>query len=108
MYAGTEFTQSFNAKYGSSLTIYVKSVEEGYVAPTITQKTIIVDGPIQINYGQSQEDTCSLYVVGVFDGTVSINGNYGSVFRFKKGAKITIDIKPSEGYYIDDAVLSTQ
>lgn len=108
MYAGTEFTQSFNAKYGSSLTVYVKSVEEGYVAPTITQKTIIVDGPIQINYGQSQEDTCSLYVVGVFDGTVSINGNYGSVFRFKKGAKITIDINPSEGYYIDDAVLSTQ
>lgn len=105
---GIEHTESFNAPYNSTLNIYVKYVEEGYVSPNIENPIIIVKGPIVLEYEDAGEDVCTITVVGDYQGDLLINDRHGTVFAFRKGTEVTIQFTPSDGYYVDSILLEPQ
>lgn len=107
LYNGREYTSTFNAAYGSSINIYIKSVEVGYIAPDIDNPIQTVVGPITIPAPKAGVDNCTLTVSGSYEGQVVVNKNIGTKFTFKRGDQVTIQVNPSDGYYIDSMELVT-
>lgn len=105
---GIEYTESFNAPFNSLLNIYLIHVDEGYLAPNITEPIITVKGPTTISYDDGGEDICTITVLGDYQGELLVNGHIGTVFAFRRGEEVTIEFTPADGYYLDSMELNPQ
>lgn len=107
-YNGIEYTKSFIGAYNYPINIYIISVDEGYIAPEIDNPIQIIKGDTTISYPDAGEDLCTITIVGSYHGSALINDKLGSIYAFRKGDTVAINVVPTDGYYIDSMDLSPQ
>lgn len=103
-YAGKEYTESFEVPYKSMITLVPTKVHKGYVINPEDRPVnyMMVEEDVTIAPKDAVEDVCNLTVVGAYNGNLTINGQRGSVFKFLKDDKVTIDFKVEDGYFIEE------
>lgn len=105
---GIPYTSSFTAKYGANLTINVVSVDTGYVANENFDRFIKITTNTNLVIPDANVDVCTLEVAGTFSGIVMVNGVEGRLFSFKRGDRVTIEVRPDPDVWIQSVDLKEE
>ena len=63
---------------------------------------MMVEDNVTLAPKDAVEDVCNLTVVGTYNGNLTVNGERGSVFKFLKDDKVTINFEVEDGYFIEE------
>ena len=109
-------TSSFTCNYGDTIKV-IRTANTGYAAGTIYDNGNVIDNNTTIIVREDHTITTS-FDIQVFkidvtqpdNGRITINGSYGTSFRFNYNTEITVQCTPTEGYelgniYDNDVVI---
>ena len=109
-------TSSFTCSYGDTIKV-IRTANTGYAAGTIYDNGNVIDNNTTIIVKEDHTITTS-FDIQVFkidiiqpnNGRITINGSYGTSFRFNYNTEITVQCTPTEGYelgniYDNDVVI---
>ena len=109
-------TSSFTCSYGDTIKV-IRTANTGYAAGTIYDNGNVIDNNTTIIVREDHTITTS-FDIQVFkidiiqpdNGRITINGSYGTSFRFNYNTEITVQCTPTEGYelgniYDNDVVI---
>lgn len=113
---GETKTSSFTCSYGDTIKV-IRTANTGYAAGTIYDNGNVIDNNTTIIVREDHTITTS-FDIQVFkidvtqpdNGRITINGSYGTSFRFNYNTEITVQCTPTEGYelgniYDNDVVI---
>ena len=96
-------TSSFTCSYGDTIKV-IRTANTGYAAGTIYDNGNVIDNNTTIIVREDHTITTSfdiqvfkIDVVQPSNGRITINGSYGTSFRFNYNTKITVQCTPADG-----------
>lgn len=109
-------TSSFTCTYGDTIKV-IQTANTGYTAGTIYDNGNAIENNATITVKEDHTITTS-FEIQVFkidvtqpeNGRITINGSYGTSFRFNYNTEITVQCTPTEGYelgniYSNDVII---
>ncbi len=101
---GETKTSSFTCNYGDTIKV-VRTANNGYTAGTIYDNGNAIENNATITVKEDHTITTSfeiqvlrIDVTQPENGRITINGSYGTSFRFPYNTEITVQCTPTEGY----------
>lgn len=105
---GIVYTSSFTAKYGSNITINVVDVELGYVKNENFNRFYKITSNTTLIIPDANTDVCTVEIAGSFSGTVLVNGVEGRLFSFKRGDRVTVEVRPDSDVFVQSIDLKEE
>lgn len=101
-------TSSFTCSYGDTIKV-IRTANTGYAAGTIYDNGNVIDNNTTIIVKEDHTITTS-FDIQVFkidvtqpdNGRITINGSYGTSFRFNYNTKITVQCTPADGCQLNN------
>ena len=109
-YNGILYTDNFYAAYNSTLFLTVVQTETGYKLDHDIHHILKVKDEMSLSFDEAIPDLAKLKIDTAYHGYLTINGVEVNVqeIEYLKGTDITIDFKPSEGYFLESASIETK